>query len=69
MTSQSIPGEALNASDLSSYITEENSRREQPNDITCRLVFSPAITYGAYFLLIEMPLRDFKVKLLPYTPL
>lgn len=69
MTSQSIPGEALNASDPSSYITEENSRREQPNDITCRPVFNPATRCGAYFLPMEMPSRDLEVKPLPHTPL
>ncbi|KAJ3453227.1 hypothetical protein MRS44_018882 [Fusarium solani] len=69
MTSQSIPGEALNTSDPSSYITEENSRREQPNDITCRPVFNPATRCGAYFLPMEMPSRDFEVKPLPHTPL
>ncbi|RKK31123.1 hypothetical protein BFJ66_g15994 [Fusarium oxysporum f. sp. cepae] len=69
MTSQSIPGEALNASDPSSYITEKNSRREQPNDVTCRPVFNPATRCGAYFLPMEMPSRDPVIKSLPHTPL
>ncbi|KAJ3453855.1 hypothetical protein MRS44_018487 [Fusarium solani] len=69
MTSQPIPGEALNASDLSSYITEKNSRREQPNDVMCRPVFNPATRCGAYFLPMEMPSRDPIIKPLPHTPL
>ncbi|EGU88224.1 hypothetical protein FOXB_01258, partial [Fusarium oxysporum f. sp. conglutinans Fo5176] len=44
-------------------------RREQPNDITCRPVFNPATRCGAYFLPMEMPLRDLEVKPLPHTPL
>ncbi|KAJ3455627.1 hypothetical protein MRS44_017109 [Fusarium solani] len=69
MTSQSVPGQALNAADPSSYITEENSRREQPDDFTCRPVFSPTTRCGAYFLPMEMPSRDLEVKSLPQTPL
>ncbi|KAG8664123.1 uncharacterized protein FPOAC1_013326 [Fusarium poae] len=67
MTSQSIPGEALNASDPSSYTTEKNSRREQPNDVTCRPVFNPATRCGAYFLPMEMPSRELFQIFLPYS--
>lgn len=69
MTSQSVPGEALNAADPSSYITEKNSRREQPNDFTYRPVFSPTTSYGAYFLPSTMPSRDLHINTLPQTPL
>jgi hypothetical protein len=67
MTSQLIPGEALNDSDPSSYTTKKNSRREQSNDVTCRPVFNPATRCGAYFLPMEMPSRELFQIFLPYS--
>ena len=69
MSSQSIPSEALSASDPSIIITEENSRREQPADFTCRPVFNPVPSCGTNFLPVMVPDRDLEVKELPQQPL
>ncbi|KAG5815635.1 hypothetical protein H9Q74_011574 [Fusarium xylarioides] len=69
MTSQAVPGEAINTANPSSYITEKNSRREQPDDVTCRPVFSPTTRCGAYFLPLIMPSQDLHINPLPQTPL
>ena len=69
MSSQSIPSQALSASDPSIIITEENSRREQPADFTCRPVFNPVPSCGTNFLPVMVPDRDLEVKELPQQPL
>ena len=68
MSSQSIPGEALNAYDDSSFIREDDSRREQ-GDSTRQPDFPPATDRGFNCQPFKVERRDLKVNQLPQEPL
>ncbi|KAG6996460.1 PiggyBac transposable element-derived protein 4 [Fusarium oxysporum f. sp. conglutinans] len=71
MPSRKIPPKipAVNIYDDNSFITEENSRREQAADSTCRPEFPPAEDRGFNFQPFNVPPRDLKVNPLPQEPL
>ncbi|KAJ0126555.1 Phosphatidylinositol 3,4,5-trisphosphate 3-phosphatase and dual-specificity protein phosphatase PTEN [Fusarium oxysporum f. sp. albedinis] len=71
MPSRKIPLKipAVNIYDDNSFITEENSRREQAADSTCRPEFPPAEDRGFNFQPFNVPPRDLKVNPLPQEPL
>lgn len=69
MSSQSILGEALNAYDDSSFIREDDSRREQEGDSTRQPDFPPATDRGFNFQPFKVERRDPKVNQLPQEPL
>ncbi|KAJ3453704.1 hypothetical protein MRS44_017951 [Fusarium solani] len=71
MPSRKIPPKipAVNIYDDNSFITEENSSREQAADNTCRPEFPPAEDRGFNFQPFNVPPRDLKVNPLPQDPL
>jgi hypothetical protein len=65
MSSQSIPGEALNAYDDASFIREDDSRHEQEGDSTRRPDFPPATDRGFNFQPFKVERRDLRANQLP----
>lgn len=69
MSSQEVPSEALNFYDDSSFIRDDNSRREQPAANKYRPVLPPVKDRGYDFQPFHVQPRNFKVNNCPKSPL